>query len=98
MAMIVRSNEEYLDAQEQAAKTPETFYAPSAEELGALGAGSLVKVCTGAERFWTIIETLEGDTITAKIDNELTRTDIHGLKCDDLIQFEKRHIYQIYRK
>ena len=86
----------FIDAQKMARKYPKTFEAPTQEELGALEVGHLVKVCdeVAGERFWTIIKHIDGDVITAEVNNYLICVDDYGV--GDEIVFEKRHIYDIW--
>ena len=86
----------FSDAQEMARKYPKTFVALTQEELGVLEVGHLVKVCDeeAGERFWTIIKHIDGDVITAEVNNYLICVDDYGL--GDEIAFEKRHIYDIW--
>ena len=86
----------FIDAQAMAKESSDTFFCPAPVALAALQVGDIVKVCTGDERFWTIIQAIDGKWISASIDNELLNTEQHGLHCDDLIRFERRHIYAIY--
>ena len=55
----------FIDAQEQHKQSPESFDAPSNEELDNLKKGDTVKVCNGKERFWTIILSITKDKIDA---------------------------------
>lgn len=88
---------EFIDAQAMSKKYPATFEAPSKEELYALEEGDIVKVCCADERFWTIIEKVDGEKIHAIVDNELMYTEVHGLRLEDKIEFEKRHIYSVFK-
>lgn len=74
---------------------PETFKVPSQASLDKLTKDDLVKIAVDSERFWVRIETIEGDKVTAKIYNDLILTQYHGLKQNDRIEFEKKHIYAI---
>jgi hypothetical protein len=85
----------FEDAEEMQKQNLETFFRPSEQELQSLKAGMLAKLCTGGERFWVIVIEVEGDKIRGVVDNELVRTETHGLKLNDLIEFEFRHIYDI---
>ncbi len=88
---------DFENSQYMAVMHPKTFEAPDKDSLDGLNDGDYVKVCAvkGAERFWTKIIAIEGDKIAAEIDNDLVHTHWHGLKCGDLIYFQKKHIYQI---
>lgn len=53
-----------------------------------------VKIKVGYEAFWAVIiedEVLEGH-IVCRIDNELLRTEEHGLEYEMLIAFESHHL------
>jgi hypothetical protein len=86
----------FMDAQAMHNSHPDRFEAPTLEELAGIKTGDTVKVCTAGERFWTTVISVNGETITASVDNDLVNTRIHGLKFGDSITFEKRHIYAIY--
>lgn len=83
----------FEDAQALALAHPSTFEAPSPEVLAGLQVGHFVKVCVGRERFWVKLTALDGDRLTGHVDNDLVRTDQHGLRCGDVVQFERRHVY-----
>lgn len=93
------------DAQQLKKEFPQTFEAPSQEELDSLKINDSIKVAVlfdskentaTAERFWVLITKIENDTVTGTVDNELVKTAFHGLKLDDTITFEKKNIYSIY--
>ena len=83
---------EFEDAQKLKQQYPETFYAPDAEELASLQPGDFVKVCAYRERFWAEVVSVEGNTITARVDNNLI---MWQLKYNDTITFEARNVYDI---
>ena len=90
----------FEDAQALRLLHPETFDAPSYEDLQKLKNGDVVKVCVEGERFWTTIKEIHGDdanTIVAIVDNDLVRTHLHGIKYEDEIIFRKNDIYSIYK-
>lgn len=90
----------FVDAQEMERLHPATFEAPTADELDELRPGMHAKVCTageGGERFWVKIDTIEGNTLTGKVDNDLVRTHAHGWKHNDVVTFERRHVYQTHK-
>lgn len=60
-----------IDAQSMALKHPDTFEAPSIEDLGRLSAGDWVKVCRNNERFWVAVIDVADGFITGKVDNHL---------------------------
>jgi len=88
---------ECVDAQEMHHNNPKNFYAPDEAMLNSIEPGNTVKVCANnTERFWVMITEVRPDHITGEVNNDLVCTDEHGLSLHDTIQFEKRHIYQIY--
>ena len=84
------------DAQQIHIESPDTFYAPPHHELDELKEGSIVKICVERERFWTIIKEIDGDKIKAEVNNHLIGSDEHNIYFEDIVSFEKRHIYQIH--
>lgn len=87
----------FIDAQEMARMHPDTFGAPSADELGRIDVGDSVKVCAdNVERFWVTVTELNGDCLAGIVDNNLICTDQHGLKFGDIVKFKKCNIYSIY--
>ena len=96
---------EFLSAQHFHRLYPTTFEVPSAERLGAIGPGSLVKLCVriagdqgepGAERFWVEVLERRGDRLVGRVDNDLGWTRYHGLALDDRVAFSIEHIYDVY--
>lgn len=86
-----------IDAQQMHKEHPESFSAPSDAELDNIKLGDIVKVCDSKERFWTKVQSVNNDKITATIDNDLLgMSDKHNCNYGDSIVFEKRHIYAIY--
>jgi hypothetical protein len=84
----------FINAQEMSLKHPDTFDAPTAEEIANLKVGSTVKVCiNNEERLWTEITEIDGDEITATLDNVPVVVD---LEYGDTINFKTHHIYAIY--
>ena len=89
----------FKDAQAMAKMHPATFQAPSSKELEAIQEQDYDKVCIDdLERPWCVVRRVEGDKITAIIDNLLVYPDKHGLKYKDEIEFEKRHVYSVLRE
>ena len=88
----------FSDAQEMHKKNPSTFEAPDWDELNALKKEDIVKVCANdKERFWARIITVNTLKITAVVDNDLVYANELGFDDGDTIQFEKRHIYSIFK-
>lgn len=85
-----------VDAQQMHSENPESFEVPAHRELDALGRDCVVKICVGNERFWTKIIHVDGEKITAIIQNDLLNTDQHGLNYNDVIEFEKKNVYSIW--
>ena len=83
-----------IDAQEMAQKHPDTFEAPTTEELNEVKEGSFVKICNGEERFWATVTKISVDKVTADVDNDLLGD--YGYNLGDEIEFEKKHIYSIF--
>jgi len=72
----------------------DTFDAPTAEQIANLMVGSSVKVCiNNEERVWTKITEIDGDEITATVDNEPYLVD---LDYGDTINFKTHHIYDVF--
>lgn len=84
----------FIDAQEMQRLNPETFEAPTLEELSKIAVNQHVKICAEGERFWILVTEIKGNRVSEMIDNDLVKTDEHGLKYGDTVIFEKRHIYQ----
>ena len=83
------------DAQEMGRKHPDTFEAPTLDELVAIAPGDSVKICVTAarERFWTLVESVQGDMIHATVDNHLDGLDWPPGK---MLVFERKHVYTWY--
>ena len=84
----------FIDAQEMHKQHPDTFEVPFKSELDAIKEGSTVKVCNGKERFWTQVTDVDGDKLTATVDNNLIDSD--GINLGDTIHFEKKNVYCVY--
>jgi len=84
------------DAQEMSKNYSYSFQIPSQSELDNIDKGSIVKICVDGERFWARVVGVEEEKITGFIDNDLINTDDHGLDYNDLIEFEKRHVYSVF--
>ena len=44
----------------------------------------------GGERFWTIVQEVEGDVLRAEVTNHLVAPD--SPRCGEIIEFRRRHI------
>jgi formylmethanofuran dehydrogenase subunit C len=84
----------FINAQEMHKKHPDTFEAPTKEELNAITLNNSVKVCHNDERFWVTVTAINKDIVTGTIDNDLVCR--QPFKFGDEIKFKKHHIYSIY--
>lgn len=94
-----------IDGLERVKESPKTFEVPSDFLKASVAAGDYVKVGIevsdpaapfAAERFWVIVKAITDDGFEGVVNNDLTMTDFHGVKCDDPIRFEARHILAIF--
>jgi len=82
----------FIDAQAMAIRHPETFEAPSKEELDQIKSGDSVKVCVDRERFWTQVISVDKEIIEARIDNDLI---MDKLRYNDIIWFPRCCVFSI---
>ena len=66
---------------------------PTSPPLKALKRGSTVKVSTGKESFWVVVNSRKGNTFTGEVDNVLVAT---PLKLGQVITFTTENIVDIY--
>ena len=90
----------FENAQKLAQKSPDTFYAPPAEELAAIMPGDCVKVCARgvpgevmAERFWLLVHEIQGELITGEVNNNLL---FHPLELGELVTVHTDNVYDIH--
>jgi len=88
----------FEDAQRLQKQHPTTFEAPSLSELSGLRVGQFIKVCTEGERFWVKLEAIEEDKLFGRVDNELVFTERHGLRYNDKVTVQKRHVYDVLKE
>ena len=81
----------FIDAQEMAKKHPDTFEAPTMEELSKIKQDDFVKLCLNSERFWVKVIEVHEDEIIGEVDNQLYESQPFGL--GDIIAFKQEHIY-----
>lgn len=86
----------YENAQKLAREFPDSFDVPAKQELVQIKKGSIVKVCSCGERFWTTVYKVEGHRIFARVDNDLVHFEKHGLSYGDEISFKKDNVYSIW--
>lgn len=87
---------DFVDAQEMHLKHIETFEVPDAIELENLVPGVYVKICHNNERFWICLTNINKSLLSGKVDNTLISE--HPFKYDDIIEFEKRHVFAVLKK
>jgi len=98
-------NYKLTDATEMAIKHPDTFEAPSFEEIQELEVGNFVKLCfenpdeknrLGSERMRVKVTMILKENTITKIHGDLDNDPVVvDLKLGDKIIFEPRHIYSI---
>jgi hypothetical protein len=84
-----------IDAQESHRLHPDTFEVPPHSMLVLLCVGQYVKIAIAGERFWVKLTKVTDATLSGWIDNTLVRSDRHGLKRGDVVEFERRHIHAV---
>lgn len=96
---------QFRNAQHAAHRHPDSFEAPTAEELAQVGPGNWVKLSVAfpesedgmdGERFWTEVTERHGDQLVGRVDNELVATRDHGLARNDRIEFSIEHVYDVH--
>lgn len=86
----------FIDAQQMSQQHPQTFDAPTLQELSELKAGDFVKVCVNnKERFWIRVQKIRGEEIKGVVDNVLVFADEFSFDCDDIITVQKKNVYSI---
>lgn len=80
------------DAQRMHREHPDTFYAPSREELALIKPGDFVKVCWRHERFWVEVEGGLDKYLIGTVANEWL---VSGFAFGALYRFERRRVYSI---
>lgn len=86
----------FTNAQEMHRLHPDTFDAPSEDELAAIRPGDSVKVCTGGERFWVTVTQAGEAELTGTVDNDLVLTADHGLRYRDAVRFPRECVYSVW--
>lgn len=92
----MKSTVSFVDALAMHLLHPATFFIPTEDELMALKVGDTIKVCCEDERFWCIIESIDGQKISARVDNDLVNTARYGISDKDIVSFRMKNIYQIW--
>ena len=83
-----------LDAHAMSIEYPQSFILPSAEQLGSIVPGSFLKISSNGERFWVVVQTVDGNNINASIDNNL-RHPLNVWKRGDSILLHTRHVLDV---
>lgn len=86
---------EFIDAQAMAWQHPDSFDVPEPQTLKSLGPGDNIKVCADDERFWVVLDKIDGDTLYGRVNNHVHGK--HGLSYGDRVTLEIRHVYQVIR-
>ena len=85
----------FVDAQHMRLRHPDTFWAPSKEELDDIKPGDYVKVCVNEwkERFWVEVIQVDNDILTVRVANDLLHPE--ASKYGDELTVNKCNIYDI---
>lgn len=54
-----------------------------------------VKIATGGERFWCVVNLVTRTNYIVSVDNELVCSEVHGLQYGDVLMIESKHIFDI---
>lgn len=86
------------NAQEKHLDNPDTFYAPSQDDLSTIKPGDNVKIGVeinsievggaSAERFWVLVIDVTDTSIIGTVNNDLIYSHFHRLNNGDLVQFD----------
>lgn len=93
-----------IDGVQRNAENPRAFQIPTTEQVLQVGRGNFVKVGAefpnhgrvNAERFWVRVTAIVGGRFKGKVNNDLVYTPLHGLSFNDEIEFESKHILDIF--
>jgi hypothetical protein len=91
----MKKRTDFTNAQEMRLKHPETFHAPSKEDLDNLKPNNFIKIGVCGERFWVQVKEVNGNEIKGVVDNDLIHSDEHGYYCNDTINVQKQHVMNI---
>jgi len=76
----------------------DTFKVPDDMDIRCLKPGDFIKVCAKGERFWCRIMRVQLKPVRvflSEVNNDLVCTELHGLKCGDLMYVHPYNIYEI---
>ncbi len=85
----------FVDAQEMGKLHPDSFYAPSKDDLAKIKAGDFVKVSIAGERFWVKVTKVELPHIIGEVDNQLLNSYQHGYSLGSKIVFKPENVFDI---
>lgn len=97
-------NGELIDGLERNRRAPATFQIPTDDMKASIQVGDHVKIGAmptipgpfEAEKFWVRVTAIpEPGRFEGVVRNDLTMTANHGLRCDDPVEFESRHILTV---
>jgi len=80
------------DAQEMHTQHPDTFWAPSTEELDAIKPDMHVKICDNEQRFWCTVKSTSGAHVVGVVADQTGHED-RGYGFGQNVTFEKRFVY-----
>jgi hypothetical protein len=83
-----------VDATQMARHHPETFTAPSTEELAKLRVGDSVKVCRHNERFWITLTKVEDLNLEGAIDSVMINDANSDLPLGRLVVVNRCHVFE----
>ncbi len=89
-----------IDSEQRQKDHPDTWSHLSISALKQIVPGFLVKigVChpiEDGERFWAIVQEKSDQGIRVKVDNDLFLSDKHGIRIDDELLVQEKHIFDI---
>jgi hypothetical protein len=91
-AKILGGTMQLINAKWMARRKPERFQRPLKYELDSIEPDDCVKVCAETERFWVQVISVDGDTITGRVDSM-----VMGLPVEygDEMSLHKDNVYDI---
>jgi lactate dehydrogenase-like 2-hydroxyacid dehydrogenase len=86
--------DDWVDVSEMSQRFPETFKAPSDEELEEIKPDYTVKISNGMERFFVLVHEIYDDLIVGEVNNKLVCD--RGYNSGDLVIFHKKNVYCVH--
>ena len=93
--IIPKPTTTFNDVQMLSKLNPVAYQPPEMVDILRLKEGDHVKVGASSEWFWVEILTHTCGTLTGRVDTDLVFTSRHGLRYNDVIEFEHRNIHSI---